>query len=260
MKGFIKIMKLNFNKITFLDKEKYIYIKPNKFTGQFNYLFKKLSNLKDTINDDLKIWSKNSNSRKNKSIYLKSRKNKLFNNKEIKFIEYLTIKTKKFAKSHGYRLNKLQRIQVIESKSVKKKLYGEDKYLYNFHVDKLNTFKSLFFINGISPKNGPFQLGTDFSYQNKQEILKILNYKKKLIKKISVNKKLNFRDLNTQINIKKHFDVVGKRNSIFIINGDWPHRASLISKNHKRKLIIFEWFTVEDSKIYKNDLKKNNNF
>lgn len=244
----------------YLDKKKYIYIKPNKFTKQFNYLFKKLSNLEDINSDDQKIWSKNSNSRKNKSIYLKRNKNKLFNQKERKFIEYLTFYTKKFAKSHGYKLNNLERIQVIESKSVKKKLAGEDKFVYNFHVDKINTFKSLFFINRINPKNGPFQLGTGFSYHNKQEILKILNYKKKFIKKISVNKKLNFRNLNTQISLKKYFNVTGEKNSIYIINGDWPHRAGLISKNHKRKLIIFEWFTVEDSKIYKNDLKKNNNF
>ena len=67
MKGYIKIMKLNFNKKMYLEKEKFIYIKPDKFTGQFNYLFKKLSNLENINTDDLKIWSKNSNSRKNKS-------------------------------------------------------------------------------------------------------------------------------------------------------------------------------------------------
>lgn len=242
----------------YLDKENFTYIKPNNFTKKFNYLFNRLNSLQDIHDKEKIIWTKKTKSRKNKSIYLKKKK-LLFNNKENKFIKFLEIHTKKFAKYHGYRISDLERIQIIESTFIKnKKKNDQEKYIYNFHIDKLNSFKAVFFIIDIDNKNGPLQLASNLTKEDKKSIFKVLEDKKKFFKRM--NKKKNFRDIKTDLNFKKYLSLVGKKNSIFIINGDWPHRAGLISKNHKRKLIIFEWFTREDSKIYKNDLKKNNNF
>ena len=242
----------------YLDKKNFNYIEADNFTKQFNYLFNKLNSLQDLHDKEKIIWTKKTRSRKNKSIYFKSKK-LFFNSKEIKFIKFLEVHTKKFAKYHGYKINNLERIQIIESTFIKNK-NGQENYIYNFHIDKLNSFKAIFFIVDINNKNGPLQLASNLTKKNRESICKILDDKKKFFKKKNSKKNINFRDLKTDINFKKYLSLVGKKNSIFIINGDWPHRAGLISKNHKRKLIIFEWFTIEDSKIYKNDLKKYNDF
>ena len=140
----------------------------------------------------------------------------------------------------------LERIQVIESK-VSSSENLKANHLYRFHVDRVNTYKQLFLCSEISIKDGPFQVANLDSCKE---------YTRKILKKLENqhSKGSNWRNFDTTLDCEDFVSIVGNQGDLLTIDGREPHRASKVYPGHYRRVIIFEYMTKSNSRLYRETL------
>ncbi len=207
----------------------------------------------DSKINGLKVWSQKENARFNKKIYFQTK-----NAREL-FLKSLPNKINNFVQDFlnfdddyetpwkREKIGPLERIQIIESGEYKSE-NNKGEHLYNFHVDRINTYKKMLYCSNVDVNSGPFEVA---------DINIIKDEASKIIKKIDTAHKLNkdFRKINATLSCRTSQSITGKTGDVIVIDGREPHRAGKVGHKGARKVIIFEYMTAINSHIYQSTFK-----
>ena len=145
------------------------------------------------------------------------------------------------------KIGQLERIQIIESGEYKSE-NNKGEHLYNFHVDRINTYKKMLYCSNVDINSGPFEVA---------DLNVIKDEASKIIKKIDTAHKFNrdFRKINSTLSCSTIQSITGKIGDVIVIDGREPHRAGKVGHKGTRKVIIFEYMTALNSRLYQSTFK-----
>jgi hypothetical protein len=160
-------------------------------------------------------------------------------------VEHIIKKVNQYESPFGkQKIGALERIQVINSKFTSEKNH-KGIHLFNFHIDRINTYKGILYCSNVTCKDGPFAVmelnGREGEIAEKLDFLEKCHAAGK-----------DWRKIDTTFEAVHYNNVEGVAGDIVIVDGREPHRAGTVENRGCRKAIIFEFFTLENSTIYRN--------
>ncbi len=220
----------------------------------YKNFFKHLINSK--FNKDIKNWKDFENGRVNRTFLFKNEYQweKVIPKQYHRKIELLLKRVNSYKTPfQSEKLDFLRRVQVIESRFVKESdLNIKGSHIFNHHCDRINSYKIYVFFSDIELKDGPIFFA---------EINKCKNQVIDKLNEIENKKKdpnSDLREMKATIFCKEEKAMLGKFGDVLIFDGREPHRASLLKKNGYRAVVIFEFFTEENWRLYSEPILKNN--
>ena len=212
-------------------------------------LFNQLIKFDESRSSLIKTWINEENGRLNRKIYFTDdfafdHFTECFEKPSSNIIKKLQKFNPSYISPFGKeKIGNLERIQIIRSNEPKNQ-NRKGNHLFNFHVDRINTYKQILLCSEVTEECGPFQIAE--LKLCKDEAMKILERLKQ-----SVANGDDWREINSSLDCQHFISATGSPGDLVTVDGREPHRAGQLKPGKTRAIIIFEYMTREASQIYK---------